>query len=72
MSEERPQHSRAPAEGSDEDVEANEAQRAGKPTRGHRKLSSPCIPRSRPKVTTRRYTHLAPSRLGMTIKQRTG
>jgi hypothetical protein len=54
MSEERPQHTREPAEGSDEDVEATGAQRAGKPTRGHRELSSPRIPRSRPKVGTRR------------------
>jgi len=34
MSEERPQHTREPAEGSDEDVEAAGAQRAGETDKG--------------------------------------
>ena len=55
MSEQRPpQHTREPAEGSDEDVQAAGAQRAGKPTRGHTQLSSPRTPRSPPKVARRR------------------
>jgi hypothetical protein len=54
MNEERTQHTREPAEGSDEDVEATGAQRAGETDKGHRELSSSRTPRSRPKVATRR------------------
>ena len=59
MSEQRPQHTREPAEGSDEEVEppglsAPRLSELGKLKRGHTELSSPRRTlRSRPKVARR-------------------
>ena len=70
MSEERPQHTQEPAEGSDEDVEASGAQRAEEADeQAEERVLGRATPRSTRRVAMRTRRSLAPNRRRTTVSQ---
>jgi hypothetical protein len=69
MSEERPQHPQEPAEGSDEDVEAAGAERAGKPTKIRRGLALLNTLRNQPKAARKMWTQLVANGQGAAVSR---